>query len=113
LSNFLNKVSLQEKYPEATDSSICSLIGGYFFHRLINPAIVTPAAYSLVDESPDKYPQRTLLTVRHGSYLYCRLLSLHELDCNDAESFGEPFVDPTTTPCSPSDSDKPILERPL
>jgi hypothetical protein len=32
----------QRKYPDAEDGAICSLIGGFFFLRFINPAIVTP-----------------------------------------------------------------------
>lgn len=42
----------QRKYPEATDYAICSLIGGFFFLRFINPAIVTPQAYMLIDSLP-------------------------------------------------------------
>jgi Ras GTPase-activating-like protein IQGAP2/3 len=53
----------QRKYPEASDASICSLIGGFFFLRFINPAIVTPQAYMLVDGVPAKHPRRTLTLV--------------------------------------------------
>ncbi len=56
-------VSPQRKYPEATDIAICSLIGGFFFLRFINPAIVTPQAYMLVDGVPAKHPRRTLTLV--------------------------------------------------
>lgn len=56
----------QRKYPEATDYAICSLIGGFFFLRFINPAIVTPQAYMLIDSLPAsaKHPRRTLTLVR-------------------------------------------------
>lgn len=56
----------QRKYPEASDFSICSLIGGFFFLRFINPAIVTPQAYMLIDSLPTtaKHPRRTLTLVR-------------------------------------------------
>jgi Ras GTPase-activating-like protein IQGAP2/3 len=54
----------QRKYPEAADASISSLIGGFFFLRFINPAIVTPQAYMLVDGVPAKNPRRTLTLVR-------------------------------------------------
>lgn len=56
----------QRKYPEATDYAICSLIGGFFFLRFINPAIVTPQAYMLIDTLPAsaKHPRRTLTLVR-------------------------------------------------
>ncbi|RXK38695.1 IQ domain-containing GTPase activating protein [Tremella mesenterica] len=50
----------RRKYPDASDVSICSLIGGFFFLRFINPAIVTPQAYMLVDGVPAKHPRRTL-----------------------------------------------------
>ncbi|KAF9430761.1 glyceraldehyde-3-phosphate dehydrogenase 1, partial [Podila epigama] len=53
----------KRKYPDATDFSICSLIGGFFFLRFINPAIVTPQAYMLVDGLPSKYPRRTLTLI--------------------------------------------------
>ncbi|KIM56910.1 hypothetical protein SCLCIDRAFT_1219944 [Scleroderma citrinum Foug A] len=53
----------QRKYPEATDYAICSLIGGFFFLRFINPAIVTPQAYMLVDSVPAKHPRRTLTLI--------------------------------------------------
>ena len=55
---------VQRKYPEATDYAICSLIGGFFFLRFINPAIVTPQAYMLVQDAPAKHPRRTLTLVR-------------------------------------------------
>lgn len=53
----------KRKYPEASDFAICSLIGGFFFLRFINPAIVTPQAYMLVDGPPAKHPRRTLTMV--------------------------------------------------
>lgn len=53
----------KRKYPEATDFAICSLIGGFFFLRFINPAIVTPQAYMLVDGPPAKHPRRTLVLI--------------------------------------------------
>ncbi|RKP25982.1 Rho GTPase activation protein [Syncephalis pseudoplumigaleata] len=50
----------KRRYPNATEYSVCSLIGGFFFLRFINPAIVTPNAYMLVDGTPEKNPRRTL-----------------------------------------------------
>ena len=62
---------LQRKYPEATDYAICSLIGGFFFLRFINPAIVTPQAYMLVEGVPAKFPRRTLtLVCRRSQVLF-------------------------------------------
>ncbi|KAG9033361.1 glyceraldehyde-3-phosphate dehydrogenase 1 [Tulasnella sp. JGI-2019a] len=53
----------RRKYPEAIDYAIASLIGGFFFLRFINPAIVTPQAYMLVDGVPAKHPRRTLTLI--------------------------------------------------
>jgi len=53
----------KRKYPDATDFNICSLIGGFFFLRFVNPAIVTPQAYMLVDSNPSPNPRRTLTLV--------------------------------------------------
>ncbi|BGP34380.1 RasGAP protein [Rhodotorula toruloides] len=55
----------KRKYPEVTDYAICSLIGGFFFLRFINPAIVTPQAYMLIDSLPAsaKHPRRTLTLI--------------------------------------------------
>jgi Ras GTPase-activating-like protein IQGAP2/3 len=57
---------VQRKYPDANDGAICSLIGGFFFLRFINPAVVTPQAYMLVEGVPSKHPRRTL-TLVHAS----------------------------------------------
>ncbi|KAJ1910414.1 RasGAP protein [Mycoemilia scoparia] len=54
----------KRKYPQATDASVCSFIGGFFFLRFINPAIVTPQAYMLIKATaPAKNPRRTLTFV--------------------------------------------------
>jgi Ras GTPase-activating-like protein IQGAP2/3 len=54
---------LQRKYPDAQDQVICTLIGGFFFLRFINPAIVTPRSYMLIDGTPAEHPRRTLTLV--------------------------------------------------
>ncbi|CEP16815.1 hypothetical protein [Parasitella parasitica] len=53
----------KRKYPHATDSAISSLIGGFFFLRFINPAIVTPQAYMLIDSNPGPNPRTTLTLI--------------------------------------------------
>ncbi|KAL1412978.1 RasGAP protein [Vanrija albida] len=53
----------RRKYPDASDASMCSLIGGFFFLRFINPSIVTPQAYMLVMETPARHPRRTLTLI--------------------------------------------------
>ena len=50
----------RRKYPDAQDHTICTLIGGFFFLRFINPAIVTPRSYMLIDGTPSEKPRRTL-----------------------------------------------------
>lgn len=50
----------KRKYPDANDQVICTLIGGFFFLRFINPAIVTPKSYMLIDGTPADRPRRTL-----------------------------------------------------
>ncbi|RWA03914.1 hypothetical protein EKO27_g11191 [Xylaria grammica] len=53
----------KRKYPEANDQIICTLIGGFFFLRFINPAIVTPKSYMLIDGMPAERPRRTLTLI--------------------------------------------------
>jgi len=67
----------QRKYPEATDYAMCSLIGGFFFLRFINPAIVTPQAYMLVEGVPAKHPRRTLTLVCRVSFWSCCSMRLN------------------------------------
>lgn len=53
----------KRKYPDANDQVICTLIGGFFFLRFINPAIVTPKSYMLIDGTPADRPRRTLTLI--------------------------------------------------
>lgn len=53
----------KRKYPDAQDQTICTLIGGFFFLRFINPAIVTPKSYMLIEGTPAESPRRTLTLV--------------------------------------------------
>jgi Ras GTPase-activating-like protein IQGAP2/3 len=53
----------RRKYPDAQDQTICTLIGGFFFLRFINPAIVTPKSYMLIDQVPAEKPRRTLTLI--------------------------------------------------
>ena len=53
----------RRKYPDAQDHTICTLIGGFFFLRFINPAIVTPRSYMLIDGVPAEKPRRTLTLI--------------------------------------------------
>ncbi|PIA16106.1 Rho GTPase activation protein [Coemansia reversa NRRL 1564] len=53
----------KRRYPEAPESAVCSLIGGFFFLRYINPAIVTPQAHMLIESAPTQHPRRVLTLV--------------------------------------------------
>lgn len=53
----------RRKYPDAHDTTICTLIGGFFFLRFLNPAIVTPRSYMLIEQPPSENPKRTLTYV--------------------------------------------------
>ena len=53
----------RRKYPDANDQTVCTLIGGFFFLRFINPAIVTPRSYMLIDNLPAENPRKTLTYV--------------------------------------------------
>jgi Ras GTPase-activating-like protein IQGAP2/3 len=53
----------RRKYPDASEQSVCTLIGGFFFLRFINPAIVTPRSYMLIEQVPADNPKRTLTYV--------------------------------------------------
>ena len=53
----------RRKYPNSSEYAMCSLIGGFFFLRFVNPAIVTPQAYMLIDNTPTDNPRRTLTLV--------------------------------------------------
>lgn len=53
----------RRKYPDAQDATICTLIGGFFFLRFINPAIISPTSYMLIDAAPADSPKRTLTYV--------------------------------------------------
>ncbi|KAK3671778.1 RasGAP protein [Recurvomyces mirabilis] len=53
----------RRKYPDASEQTVCTLIGGFFFLRFINPAIVTPRSYMLIEQVPAENPKRTLTYV--------------------------------------------------
>ena len=53
----------RRKYPDAQEQTVCTLIGGFFFLRFLNPAIVTPRSYMLIEQTPAEHPKRTLTYV--------------------------------------------------
>jgi len=50
----------REKFKDATREQVCSLIGGFFLLRFINPAVVTPQAFMLVDAKLSAHTRRNL-----------------------------------------------------
>ncbi|XP_064394192.1 uncharacterized protein LOC135341540 isoform X2 [Halichondria panicea] len=54
---------VQEKFPEAEVDTINAFVGGFFFLRYINPVIVTPHAYRLIQNPPPKQARRNLTLV--------------------------------------------------
>lgn len=53
----------RRKYPTVSETAVCSLIGAFFFLRFVNPAIVTPQAYMLVDKFPSDNSRRILTLI--------------------------------------------------
>lgn len=54
---------VKEKYPNVSDTNIASLIGGFFLLRFLNPAIVTPNAYMLVNKPASQCARRNLTLI--------------------------------------------------
>ena len=54
---------VRERFASATREQVCSLIGGFFLLRFVNPAVVTPQAFLLVEQklSPSTRRNLTLL----------------------------------------------------
>jgi len=52
-----------ESFPEADRFQIGSLVGGFIYLRLFNPAIVTPETMSLVAGRPSKSTRRNLILI--------------------------------------------------
>ena len=66
------KSLVKKFFPEATKANICSMIGGFFLLRFINPAIVTPQAFMLVDSKLSAAARRNLTLVPfYLFYNYC------------------------------------------
>lgn len=49
-----------KKFPDATEEQMCSLIGGFYLLRFVNPAVVTPQAFMLVDTKLPATTRRNL-----------------------------------------------------
>lgn len=53
----------KKKFPQSSETTLSSLVGAFFMLRYINPAIITPEAYLLIESSPGKNPRRTLTLI--------------------------------------------------
>eukprot|EP00164_Ancoracysta_twista_P014115 GFYU01022846.1.p1 GENE.GFYU01022846.1~~GFYU01022846.1.p1 ORF type:complete len:756 (-),score=195.07 GFYU01022846.1:273-2540(-) len=51
------------RFPEAQDTELYSLCGGFVFLRFLNPAIVAPFENGVFDERPSKTMQRNLILI--------------------------------------------------
>ena len=101
------------------------MIGGFFFLRFINPAIVTPQAYMLVEGVPAKHPRRTLTLVRASGYLDARNLDswVHDpfVDCQDVAKPCEQAIvrkgglhdHAQSVRREQQGADQPVLEQPM
>jgi len=56
---------MQQKFPDVSAFAVGSLVGSFFMLRFINPAVVTPQAYMLVDQQLSAQARRTTTLVRH------------------------------------------------
>lgn len=63
-----------ERFPDATREQICSLIGGFYLLRFVNPAIVTPQAFMLVETKLSANTRRNLLVVCRAFCFFPRSL---------------------------------------
>ncbi|GAB6018765.1 Ras GTPase-activating-like protein iqgap1 [Chamberlinius hualienensis] len=43
------KSSLEEKFPEASHKEILKVVGNFLYYRYINPAVVSPDAFNIID----------------------------------------------------------------
>ncbi|XP_070541740.1 ras GTPase-activating-like protein IQGAP1 isoform X2 [Ptychodera flava] len=46
--------SLDEKFPDASDEEILKVIGNLVYYRYMNPAIVAPDAFDIIDVGPER-----------------------------------------------------------
>mmetsp|Transcript_371 Transcript_371/g.457 ORF Transcript_371/g.457 Transcript_371/m.457 type:complete len:780 (+) Transcript_371:7-2346(+) len=54
------RVLTEEKFSSATREQVCSLIGGFYLLRFVNPAVVTPQAFMLVETKLSANTRRNL-----------------------------------------------------
>jgi Ras GTPase-activating-like protein IQGAP2/3 len=54
------RVLVREKFADVTREQVCSLIGGFFLLRFVNPAVVTPQAFLMVENKTSAQVKRNL-----------------------------------------------------
>jgi len=54
---------MRQKFPQATREQTCSLIGGFFLLRFVNPAVVTPQAFMMVETKLSPKTRRNLTLI--------------------------------------------------
>lgn len=54
------RVLVRDKFPDVTREQVCSLIGGFFLLRFVNPAVVTPQAFMMVEAKTSPQVKRNL-----------------------------------------------------
>lgn len=54
------RMLVKDKFSDVTREQVCSLIGGFYLLRFINPAIVTPQAFMLVESKLSANTRRNL-----------------------------------------------------
>lgn len=79
------QILARRKYPDASYARICSIIGGFFFLRFINPAVVCPQASLISDREMSDKARRNLV-------LIAKILQTLSNNQNTAkESYMQPF----------------------
>lgn len=90
---FCNVIIL-EKFPDCSREQVCSLIGGFYLLRFINPAVVTPQAFMLVSAKLSANTRRNLTLVKKNEeqkFVVKNLLNLKIflLACENSSKFGK------------------------
>ena len=71
------RIFMVQHFPESTSAQHCSMIGGFFLLRFVNPAIVTPQAFMLVESKLSPATRRNLTLVSNQFHQL-----FHSLTCN-------------------------------
>lgn len=78
---------IKEKFPDASDEHINSMIGGFFFLRYINPTIATPHAYRIIPNPPGSVSRRNCTVVTKVIQKLANTASVREAAMKPLEPF--------------------------